>query len=48
MNYAVVIASTNKLDAVEPSLRRPGRFDMEIEIAVPNRLERKQVSHNNH
>lgn len=48
MNYAVVMATTNKLDAVEPSLRTPGRFDKEIEITVPNRLERKQVSYNNY
>ena len=46
MKYVVVIATTNNLDAVEPSLRAPGRFEMEIEITVPNRLERKQVSQN--
>lgn len=45
MNYVVVIATTNKLDAVETSLRTPGRFDKEIEITVPNSLERKQVSY---
>ena len=43
MNYAVIMATTNKLDAVEPSLRTPGRFDKEIEITVPDPLERKQV-----
>ena len=43
MTYAVIIATTNKLDAVEPSLRTPGRFDKEIEITVPDPLERKQV-----
>lgn len=48
MNYAVVIATTNRLDAVESSLRTPGRFDKEVEVAVPNPLERKQVSYNNH
>ena len=48
MNYAVVIATTNRLDAVESSLRTPGRFDKEVEIAVPTPLERKQVSYNNH
>merc|ERR1719361_3262900 len=30
----VVVATTNRLDNVEPSLRRPGRFDMELEIGV--------------
>ena len=48
MNYAVVIATTNKLDAVEPSLRTPGKFDKEVEITVPNHVERKQVSHNDY
>lgn len=45
MNYSVVIATTNKVDAVEPSLRTPGRFDKEIEITLPNPSERKQVSY---
>ena len=41
--HVVVIATTNQLEGVEPSLRRPGRFDREIEIPVPNAQERKEV-----
>jgi transitional endoplasmic reticulum ATPase len=39
----VVIAATNRPDAIESALRRPGRFDREIEIGVPNRDARKQI-----
>ena len=44
MDCVVVIATTSRLDVVEPSLRRPGRFDKEVEVTVPNPLEREQVS----
>ena len=39
----VVIAATNRVDAIHPALRRPGRFDREIEIGVPNRDGRLEV-----
>lgn len=39
----IVIAATNRQDALDPALRRPGRFDREIEIPVPTRNGRKEV-----
>ncbi|MFX1490918.1 MAG: CDC48 family AAA ATPase [Promethearchaeota archaeon] len=39
----IVIAATNREGALDPALRRPGRFDREIEIPVPTRSGRKEV-----
>ncbi|MCB9358828.1 CDC48 family AAA ATPase [Candidatus Woesearchaeota archaeon] len=39
----VVIAATNIPNALDPALRRPGRFDREIEIAVPNKDGRLNI-----
>ncbi|MEM4842045.1 MAG: CDC48 family AAA ATPase, partial [Acidilobaceae archaeon] len=39
----VVIAATNRPDAVDPALRRPGRFDREIEIRPPNKQGRLEI-----
>ena len=39
----IVIAATNREDALDPALRRGGRFDREIEIGVPNKEGRLQV-----
>ncbi|HON35618.1 MAG TPA: CDC48 family AAA ATPase [Methanothrix sp.] len=39
----VVIAATNRPDSIDPALRRPGRFDREIEIGVPNRNSRLEI-----
>jgi len=39
----IVIAATNRVDAVDPALRRPGRFDREIEIGVPNEGGRREI-----
>ena len=39
----VVIGATNRINALDPALRRPGRFDREIEIGVPDRNGRLEV-----
>jgi len=39
----VVIAATNRPDAVDPALRRPGRFDREIEIRPPDTAARRDI-----
>ncbi|MEM3463032.1 MAG: CDC48 family AAA ATPase, partial [Candidatus Bathyarchaeia archaeon] len=39
----VVIGATNRPNAIDPALRRPGRFDREIEIGVPDRQGRLEI-----
>jgi transitional endoplasmic reticulum ATPase len=39
----IVIAASNRPNAIDPALRRPGRFDREIEIKVPDRRGRLEV-----
>jgi transitional endoplasmic reticulum ATPase len=39
----VVIGVTNRVNAIDPALRRPGRFDREIEIGVPDRDGRLEI-----
>jgi len=39
----VVIGATNRPNALDPALRRPGRFDREIEIGVPNKKGRLEI-----
>ena len=41
----VVIGATNRVNALDPALRRPGRFDREIEIGVPDEIGRLEVLH---
>ncbi|MDY6764774.1 MAG: AAA family ATPase, partial [Halobacteria archaeon] len=41
----IVIGATNRVDSVDPALRRSGRFDREIEIGVPNKEDRKEIIH---
>ncbi|BDC19083.1 CDC48 family AAA ATPase [Acidianus sp. HS-5] len=39
----IVIAATNRPNAVDPALRRPGRFDREIEIPLPDKQGRLEI-----
>ncbi len=39
----IVIAATNMPDSLDPALRRPGRFDREIIIGVPDRMGRREI-----
>ncbi|MDH3501690.1 MAG: CDC48 family AAA ATPase, partial [Nitrosopumilus sp.] len=39
----IVISATNRPNAIDPALRRPGRFDREIEIKVPDKKGRKDI-----
>lgn len=39
----VVIAATNIVDSLDPALRRPGRFDREVDIGVPNKEGRFKI-----
>ncbi len=41
--HVVVIGATNRPNALDPALRRPGRFDREVEIGMPNREGRKEI-----
>ncbi len=39
----IVIGATNRIEAIDPALRRPGRFDREIRIGVPDKNGRKEI-----
>lgn len=39
----VVIGATNRPNALDPALRRPGRFDRELELGIPNRKARWEI-----
>ena len=39
----IVIGATNRLDTLDPALRRPGRFDRELRFALPDRAARLQI-----
>jgi SpoVK/Ycf46/Vps4 family AAA+-type ATPase len=42
--FVMVLGTTSKPDVIDPALRRPGRFDREIEIGVPSVFDRREVS----
>ncbi len=39
----IVIAATNRINAIDPALRRPGRFDREIEVPLPDKQGRLEI-----
>ncbi len=41
----IVIGATNIPNAIDPALRRPGRFDREISVSVPDRNGRLEIIH---
>ncbi|TMW60306.1 hypothetical protein Poli38472_000348 [Pythium oligandrum] len=42
-SQVVVLAATNRPNALDPAIRRPGRFDREVEIAIPNADARHEI-----
>jgi len=43
VHQVVVIGATNRPNALDPALRRPGRFDREVEIGIPNERGRLDI-----
>ncbi|XP_073143741.1 cell division control protein 48 homolog C-like isoform X2 [Henckelia pumila] len=41
--HVLVIGTTNRLDVIDPALRRPGRFDLEIGLDLPDEEARSQI-----
>jgi len=41
--HVIVIGATNRPGALDPALRRPGRFDREVEIGVPDKQGRNEI-----
>src|SRR5436189_2138670 len=41
--HVIVIGATNMVEAIDPALRRPGRFDREIELRIPDQTGRLEI-----
>mgnify|MGYP003646164207 CR=1 FL=1 len=41
----VVIGATNRIDSIDPALRRPGRFDKEFRFSLPGEAARRKILH---
>ncbi|TPX44982.1 hypothetical protein SeMB42_g04146 [Synchytrium endobioticum] len=39
----IVIGTTSRIDALDEAMRRPGRFDQELEICIPNAIQRYEI-----
>lgn len=39
----IVIGATNRIEAIDPALRRPGRFDKELYFPLPSTQARKEI-----
>lgn len=39
----IIIGATNRIDAIDPALRRPGRFDRELFFPLPAKKEREEI-----
>ncbi len=39
----IVIGATNRVNSIDPALRRAGRFDREVELGIPSEDERKEI-----
>ena len=42
-NSVVVLAATNRADILDPALLRPGRFDRQVEVGLPDRKDREEI-----
>jgi ATP-dependent 26S proteasome regulatory subunit len=43
MDRIVIVAATNRIDLVDQAILRAGRFDIKVQIPLPNREERKGI-----
>ncbi len=43
LRRVVVLGATNRLDLIDPALLRPGRFDLQLRLELPDRASRRQI-----